>query len=50
MEKRLSAADASAAAARVALLARLKSQTAVKGPIARRRWIRDELYHGGKRR
>jgi prevent-host-death family protein len=35
------------AAARVALLTRLMSQTAVKGAKARRRWTRDELYEGG---
>jgi hypothetical protein len=50
MEKRVSAVDAKAAAARVVLLARLKSQTAVKGAKARRRWTRDEFYEGGKRR
>ncbi len=33
-----------AAAARAALLARLKSQPAAKGAKARRRWNRDELY------
>jgi hypothetical protein len=49
MKKRVSVADANAAAARVALLARLKSQTAVKGAMARRRWTPDELYDGGKR-
>jgi len=37
-----------AAPARVALLARLTSQTAVKGAKARRRWTRDELYEDGK--
>jgi prevent-host-death family protein len=36
------------AGARAALLARLKSQPAVKGIKSRRRWIRDELYEDDK--
>jgi prevent-host-death family protein len=38
--------ERNAAAARVALLTRLKSQPAAKGAKARRRWTRDELYEG----
>ena len=34
--------------ARSALLARLKSQPAVKGIKSRRRWTRDELYEDDK--
>ena len=34
--------------ARSSLLARLKSQQAVKGAKARRRWTRDELYEDDK--
>jgi prevent-host-death family protein len=37
-----------AAGAHASLLARLKSQLAVKGAKARRRWTRDELYDRGK--
>jgi prevent-host-death family protein len=37
-----------AAAARAALLGRLKSQSTVKGAKARRRWTRDDLYEDGK--
>jgi prevent-host-death family protein len=37
-----------AAGARSSLLARLKSQPAVKGAKARRRWTRDELYEDDK--
>jgi prevent-host-death family protein len=37
-----------AAGARASLLARLKSQPAVKGGKARRRWTRDELYEDDK--
>ena len=36
------------AGARSALLARLKSQPAVKGAKASRRWTRDELYEDDK--
>jgi antitoxin (DNA-binding transcriptional repressor) of toxin-antitoxin stability system len=35
--------ERNAAAARAALLARLKSQPAAKGPKAQKRWTRDEL-------
>jgi len=38
----------SAAGARSALLARLKSQPVAKGAKAHRRWTRDELYEDGK--
>jgi prevent-host-death family protein len=34
--------------ARASLLARLKSQSALKGRKARKRWTRDELYEDGK--
>jgi prevent-host-death family protein len=37
-----------AAGARSSLLARLKSQPAVKGAKAHRRWTRDELYEDNK--
>jgi len=40
--------DRIAAGARAALLARLKSQPAVKGAKARRRWTREELYEDDK--
>jgi len=40
--------DRIAAGARAALLARLKSQPAVEGAKARRRWTRDELYEDDK--
>ena len=36
--------ERNAAAARAALLARLKSQPAAKGPKAQKRWNRNELY------
>lgn len=36
--------ERNAAAARAALLARLKSQPPAKGKKAQRRWTRDELY------
>ncbi len=36
--------ERNAAAARAALLARLKSQPAAKGAKAQRHWTRDELY------
>ncbi len=38
--------ERNAAAARTALLARLKSQPAAQDDKARKRWTRDELYEG----